>query len=749
MLNSLSNKFPTTTIQSATSCFQLGRTIHHFPRLFLSSTQSFSLVEDSEPTYNSITSVNTNENDEVLDELPDDVDAITADDEDNLICEINTHADHYRLCKAKAAHDAVLGKIDASLAKKPRTATDAPHLDTKSLIAKLDDVAKTVDLDVSTILAEQIIDPVLGTVRSWLRNGISPDAKSPDIQQSKGLLRYCQEFDRLLIEEEGQFLCHNEPTDKLDDENLRICLPFFLLLACFRLGHYNKMGGHMGAAKTYNNAKRFYYWPGMFDWICALTADCLTCQNNIPKPKHRNEVPLEEWQKGTIPFRTIHIHQKGPLHPQSNRNLHCRLVIDAFSCFLMVYPVTNTGAQATISAVEKWINSFRIPQSIVHDRGTAFINTEFINWTKQMGISLRPSTAHSPCTKGKIETQNQHIARYWRNFLNDAGNIWSSLAPKFAFAHNTSVNYTTGKTPYEIVFGTKPQIPMSLKLALYRNKHKFCCSDFCEDLPSHSHSENNLKNQLLDNLLRPQLSHTLLERERDFKRIYSATFEKCREHTARSHAYRNRFKLGQHLEIGQKVLCENHRQDLYKSQKLQQRRLEIFTVTKPVTNTTDQIQDNKDPTILKTVHRNHLVKYYPKEETLPPMIEDYMPMDRRPDDFYERFMEQRIQKINNPEQSSMEDSLPFPIELLRTAPVPLPQKRVSNTSSDSGVNYPHVLSPAMPINPDKSQPQLIPSTSRMNPPSRPLIPIQQFIKINRKSKAKEPKYNRSQPDYPN
>ena len=228
--------------------------------------------------------------------------------------------------------------------------------------------------------------------------------------------------------------------------------------------------------------------------------------------------------------------------------------------------------------------------------------------------------------------------------------------------------------------------------------------------PTISHSENNLKNQLLDNLLRPQLSNALLQRERDFKRIYSATFERCREQTARSHAYRNPFKLGQHLQIRQKVLYENHRQYLSKSQKLQQRRLGPFRVTKRLTNTTYQIQDDKDPTILKTVHRNHLVEYYPKEETLPPMIEEYVPMDKRHDDFYERFMEQRIQKINNPDQPNMEDSFPFPIETLRTAPVTLPQKRVSNTSSDSGVNSPHVLSPAMPVTPDNSQPYLIPST---------------------------------------
>ena len=68
--------------------------------------QSLSSFEDTEPTYSSIISLNTDEDDDALDELADDVDAITDDDEDDLICEINTHADNYRLCKAKAAHDA-------------------------------------------------------------------------------------------------------------------------------------------------------------------------------------------------------------------------------------------------------------------------------------------------------------------------------------------------------------------------------------------------------------------------------------------------------------------------------------------------------------------------------------------------------------------------------------------------------------------------------------------------------------------
>ena len=170
-------------------------------------------------------------------------------------------------------------------------------------------------------------------------------------------------------------------------------------------------GWTYGRFKNINSAKRFYYWPGMFHWRCALTAGCLTCRNKKPKPKHGNEVPMEEWQNETVPFPTIHIDHKGPVRLSSNRNLPFLLVIDAFSCLLMIYLAPNTGAQATITYVEEWIHSFGIPQSIVLHRGTAFITIDFINWTKELGITLRHRTSHSLWTNGKTETQNQHIAR--------------------------------------------------------------------------------------------------------------------------------------------------------------------------------------------------------------------------------------------------------------------------------------------------------------------------------------------------
>ena len=348
------DEFPIFSIQQVSDCFRMGRFINQFRRIRGPETQSKASFNTSNTEYTSVNSLSPSEDYTADSTSPgDDSYHVSTDSEDyNIVCDISIQADQARLCPAKQAHDLVLGKTDSSLIKNFLTTSDAPHLDTKALIQKLDEVAKTVYLDVSTILTEQMKDPVFGTVRSWLHKNTPRDTKSPEIEQSKGL-RYCQEFNRLLVEEEAQLLCYNEPSDKLKEEHLRICLPLSLLLASFQLEHYNEMGGHMGATKTYANVKRFYYWSGMFDWIYALTADCLTCQNNKPKPKHRHEVPLEEWQNATVPFRTIHIDHKGPIHPTSASNVHFLSIVDAFSRFLMVYPVRNTTALATITAVEK------------------------------------------------------------------------------------------------------------------------------------------------------------------------------------------------------------------------------------------------------------------------------------------------------------------------------------------------------------------------------------------------------------
>ena len=190
-VSSMLDEFPIISVQQASDCFRMGKIINQFRRICGSETPSNASVNPSNAEYSSINSLSPSE-DDTADSTSFGNDSHhlgTNSEDDNIVCDISIQADQARLCQAKHAHDLVLGKSDASLGKKCLTGSDAPHLKTKALIQKLDEVVKTVDLDVPTFLEEQMKDPVLGTARSWIRKNTPPDSKWPERQQSKGDLR--------------------------------------------------------------------------------------------------------------------------------------------------------------------------------------------------------------------------------------------------------------------------------------------------------------------------------------------------------------------------------------------------------------------------------------------------------------------------------------------------------------------------------------------------------------------------------
>ena len=122
------------------------------------------------------------------------------------------------------------------------------------------------------------------------------------------------------------------------------------------------------------------------------------------------------------------------------------------------------------------------------------------------------------------------------------------------------------------------------------------------------------------------------------------------------------------------------------------------------------------------------------------------------DDFYERFLEQRIGKLNSSTEPLAEDPIPFPNRPLPMAPAKTSHKRDSFTSSDSGVGSPEVYLPNIPFTPEQppQHPQDTPTEQLLtSAPTRPLTPIQQLMRNSQKSKAKEPEYFRCQPHDPN
>ena len=106
--------------------------------------------------------------------------------------------------------------------------------------------------------------------------------------------------------------------------------------------------------------------------------------------------------------------------------------------------------------------------------------------------------------------------------------------------------------------------------------------------------------------------------------------------------------MGKTLEIGQKVLMENHQTDLGKSKKLQELRSGPYTVTNKITNVNYEVTLDSNTSLIKMAHRNHLFEYYPAEETIPELTLEYGIDSNNSDIFYKNLMTSQISKLNSP-----------------------------------------------------------------------------------------------------
>ena len=164
-----------------------------------------------------------------------------------------------------------------------------------------------------------------------------------------------------------------------------------------------------------------------------------------------------------------------------------------------------------------------------------------------------------------------------------------------------------------IVFGFKPQIPISLKLGLVRDDNDLCQSEFCQSTLMNEKTSRSC----IDTLLSSKRLMDLLNRETQFKKIYRKVYRKVREANQRFLSYRNKYKLAKPLRVGQKVLLENHTLQFGKSQKLCELRSGPHIVTKVFTKVNYEIALDADPTSTQVVHRHHLVEYFPRDNGLP------------------------------------------------------------------------------------------------------------------------------------
>ena len=166
-----------------------------------------------------------------------------------------------------------------------------------------------------------------------------------------------------------------------------------------------------------------------------------------------------------------------------------------------------------------------------------------------MGIRLSPRTPYTPWTNGLVENQNKNLGTHLRLFLHKKTENCSTQVHMYAYAHNSQPLSELNLSPYKIVFHTIPKIPVNFELNLQRDTYRNCTSQYCQNLPLHTHDKSN-SNPFFHKILSKPIPQWVLATETAMIQIYHTVYENTKR-KINSFAYFNKTYINPRpLDIG-------------------------------------------------------------------------------------------------------------------------------------------------------------------------------------------------------
>ena len=228
-----------------------------------------------------------------------------------------------------------------------------------------------------------------------------------------------------------------------------------------RIYHDSIAAGHPGRDQTYENIAKWYWWPGMREWIAQYVKGCGPCQQNKILT-HRTKVPLYRINvpSEAQPFQVIAMDLITQLPKCDGFDAILTIVDHGCSRAAVFIPchttITGEGvAKLYFEHIYKW---FGLPNRMISDRDPRFTSHFARALCAQLGIKQNISTTFHPQTDGLSERKNQWVEQFLRFLTMHQQDDWAQWLPIATAVHNNAVNASTKVAPTEALLGYLPRL---------------------------------------------------------------------------------------------------------------------------------------------------------------------------------------------------------------------------------------------------------------------------------------------------
>ena len=322
-------------------------------------------------------------------------------------------------------------------------------VDVNALTLDEKDMESVKPLTAEELMTSQQNDSVVGPVYTAVSNGQ---------RLSNAELKQMSRATRLLFSQSKKLSMVNGVLMRQTASANQIVLP-----KCYHQVVYTELHqklGHLGCEKALELARKRFYWPYMQNDIeHFIQKQCRCVISKKPNvPERAKLIPID----ARTPFELVsidYIH----LDKCKGNYEYCLVVVDHFTRFIQLYPTKNKSARAAADQMfNKYILNYGFPRRIHHDQGREFDNSLFDRLHKLSGITGSRTTPYHPMGDGQPERVNRTLINMLKCLSEAEKADWKAHLPKLAFAYNSTVNKSTGFSPFYLMFGRESRLPIDL-----------------------------------------------------------------------------------------------------------------------------------------------------------------------------------------------------------------------------------------------------------------------------------------------